>query len=145
MPELRKPLRSDAWLYLQVSTEVRHMLRDFAREQRKDPTSSEKVLWQALRHKQLESRKFRRQQPIGPFIVDFFCPSERLVIEVDGPIHQHQQEADAYRQSLIEALGLRFLRFTDNEVEQNLDVVVATIRASFRFDPNDPDSFSLDK
>ena len=63
-------------------------------------------MWNSLRRKRLDGRKFRRQQPIGPFVVDFFCPAERLIVEVDGPIHDSQREADRVRQQLLETLGL---------------------------------------
>ncbi|HEY9766381.1 MAG TPA: DUF559 domain-containing protein, partial [Chroococcales cyanobacterium] len=63
-----------------------------AREFRKEPTPSESLLWEALRKGRLDGRRFRQQQPIGHFIVDFYCPSEKLVVEVDGPIHEQQTE-----------------------------------------------------
>src|SRR5690606_20776943 len=102
-----------------------------AKQFRKQPTASEDILWQALRNRQLDGRKFRRQQPIGPFVVDFFCPSEKLVVEVDGPIHAEQRGADAARQELIEAAGYRFVRVTAEQVENHLPDVLRTIRAAF--------------
>jgi very-short-patch-repair endonuclease len=97
---------------------------------RKQPTPSEAILWQALRGKQLDGRKFRRQQPIGPFVVDFFCPSERLIVEVDGPIHDQQRDADRQRQELLESLGLRFIRIAAADIETDLDATLATIRTA---------------
>ena len=82
---------------------------EVARVFRKEPTSSENVVWQALRNKQLDGRKFRRQHTIGPFIVDFFCTSEHLIVEVDGLIHEEQREADAERQHLLETVGYHVL------------------------------------
>ncbi|MCS7179720.1 MAG: endonuclease domain-containing protein, partial [Anaerolineae bacterium] len=67
---------------------------EVARQFRKHPTRSEEMLWEALRHKNLSGIKVRRQQPIGPFVVDFYVSSHRLVIEVDGGVHATQQEAD---------------------------------------------------
>jgi very-short-patch-repair endonuclease len=78
----------DKW---QISPELRYKMVEIARQFRKQPTPSEAILWQALRNRKLEGRKFRRQQPIGCFIVDFFCASERLIVEVDGLIHESQQ------------------------------------------------------
>jgi very-short-patch-repair endonuclease len=118
----------DRW---QIGDPLRTQMIAVARQFRKQPTPSEALLWQALRGQRLDGRKFRRQQPIGPFIVDFFCPSERLIVEVDGPIHNQQHDADRQRQHLLEGLGLRFVRVTADAVETNLDAVLATIRAAF--------------
>jgi very-short-patch-repair endonuclease len=104
---------------------------EVARQLRRESTPSEETLWQALRKRQLSGRKFRRQQPIGPFVVDFFCAEERLVVEVDGPIHQTQVDADNARQRLLEATGLRILRVTVSEVERDLEQVLRAISATF--------------
>jgi very-short-patch-repair endonuclease len=106
-------------------------MRDRAREHRKNPTASESLLWEALRGLKLDGRKFRRQQPVGPFIVDFYCPEERLVVEVDGGIHAQQQREDADRQDALETLGLRFVRVTHEQVIFDLPAVLAAIRAGF--------------
>jgi very-short-patch-repair endonuclease len=100
-----------------------------ARELRKESTASEDRLWQALRRKSAGVR-FRRQQPIGPFIVDFYCASARLAVEVDGPIHDLQQERDRDRQTLLESLGIMILRLRAEDVERDLDGVVAKVRAT---------------
>jgi very-short-patch-repair endonuclease len=91
-------------------------IRDAARANRNDPTPAEARLWRMLKGRQLEGRKFRRQQPMGPFIVDFYCSTERLVIEVDGSIHHGRELQDADRQAAIESLGMRVVRFTNDEV-----------------------------
>lgn len=119
-----------------IPPELHQKMTEIARQFRKEPTPSEAILWQALRGKQVEGRKFRRQQPIGPFVVDFYCPSERLVVEVDGLIHESQQEADVWRQQLIESLGIRFVRVTAAEVEQHLAGVLAEIRRAFNAPPH---------
>ncbi|MCY4072039.1 MAG: endonuclease domain-containing protein [Chloroflexi bacterium] len=75
--------------------------------------------------------RFRRQVPLGVFVVDFYCASERLVVEVDGLIHERQQEADQIRQELIEALGIRFVRLHNHEVEDNLPSALEKIRRAF--------------
>ncbi len=87
------------------------------------------LLWQALRGKQLGGIKFRRQQPIGPFVVDFYASSCRVVVEVDGSVHDTQVEADQARQRQLEATGLRILRLTANLVETNLPEALRRIQA----------------
>jgi len=115
----------------EVPDALRVRMRDVAREHRKNPTSSEALLWAAIRGGRLDGRKFRRQQPIGPFIVDFYCPEERLVVEVDGKIHESQQREDADRQEALESLDLRFVRVTHDEVIFDLSSALARIRQSF--------------
>ncbi|WP_197036065.1 endonuclease domain-containing protein [Fischerella sp. PCC 9605] len=115
----------DKW---QVSPELRKKMIEVARQFRKEPTLSEAILWQTLRNRKLEGRKFRRQQPIGNFIVDFFCAAERLIVEVDGEIHESQKILDQQRQELLESLGLRFVRINSHLVENNLSVALDTIR-----------------
>ena len=85
------------------------------------------MLWAALRRKQLAGRKFRRQHPIGRFIVDFYCPGARLAVEVDGPIHTGQARADAERQSILEASGIRFVRLPAAPIERDLVGALARI------------------
>ena len=86
------------------------------------------MLWAALRDKAL-GVKFRRQVVIGPFIADLVCASRRLVIEIDGPVHETQRERDAERQSFIEAEGYTFVRVTASEVENELDTVMTRLRS----------------
>jgi very-short-patch-repair endonuclease len=102
---------------------------ELARQFRRESTPSEAVLWQAVRGRKLEGIKFRREQPIGPFVVDFFAASERLIVEVDGPIHESQVEADARRQGLLEELGFRFVRIQSEVVERDLATALEMIRA----------------
>jgi len=113
---------------INVPPEVRHKMVEIAREFRKEPTPSEKILWQALRGKKLDGIKFRRQQPVGYFVVDFYNSEYRLVIEVDGPIHELQKEADEARQEILEVLGLVVLRIKSEVVEKNLPVALDMIR-----------------
>ena len=115
-----------------VPDALRVRSRDLAREMRKNPTPSESLLWEALRGAKLEGRKFRRQQPVGPYVVDFYCPEERLVVEVDGGVHERQQREDAERQAALETLGLRFLRLTHEEVIDDLRSALDKISAAFR-------------
>ena len=114
-----------------IPSNVEHRMQLIARELRKNPTPSEDILWQEIRHKKLDGRKFRRQVAIGAFVVDFYCSTESLVVEVDGSIHDYQQEADQIRQELIESLGIRFLRFKNDVVLYDLALVLQTIRFCF--------------
>ncbi|MCY3717840.1 MAG: endonuclease domain-containing protein, partial [Chloroflexi bacterium] len=107
-----------------------------ARGLRRNPTAAEHKLWQAIRKRQLDGRKFRRQVAIGAFVVDFYCSTERLVVEVDGPIHENQQTADRIRQELIESLGIRFVRLTNDMVENRLQAALEIIRVAFGSSPS---------
>jgi very-short-patch-repair endonuclease len=98
-----------------------------AKELRHRLTAAEQVLWSALRGRGIGGLRFRRQHPVGPFVLDFFCPAAKLVIEVDGPIHEQQREQDQARTEHLEAYGYRVLRFTNQEVMTNLEAVVAQI------------------
>ncbi len=91
---------------------------------RGEPTPAEKVLWRSLRARQT-GVKWRRQAPIGPFIVDFFCPQAHLIVEVDGATHA--DDADRDRDAWIRARGYRVLRFWNNEVLGNPDGVLRLI------------------
>ena len=122
----------DDYPRIKISNDLRHKILDAAREQRKKPTQSEKILWQALRGKKLDGIKFRRQQPIGLFIADFYSSQHRLVIEVDGGIHEFQQEADAERDEMMETLGLNVLRLPAELVERDLPAAQERIRVFIR-------------
>ena len=101
----------------------------FASTHRKGPTAAEKKLWSLLRNRQLNGFKFRRQHPISNFIVDFFCPECRLVIEVDGAYHDEktQAEYDAGRTFELGEHGLRIIRFTNEEVVNKIEFVIEEI------------------
>ena len=90
-------------------------------------TLAEKILWQELRANKLGVH-FRRQQVIAGFIVDFYCHKAALVIEVDGDIHDLQQEEDARREKVLSEMGLRVVRFGNDEVGRDLSAVVGRIR-----------------
>ncbi len=98
-----------------------------AKELRREMTSAEKILWQEVRANKLGVR-FRRQQVIQGFIVDFYCHKSALVIEVDGDIHDLQQEEDARRAKALSALGLRVVRFRNDDVMREVPTVVGKIR-----------------
>jgi very-short-patch-repair endonuclease len=101
-----------------------------ARRFRQEPTNAEEVLWQMLRDRQLRGIKFRRQTPMGRFILDFYGPAARLVIELDGAVHDQQQERDAARTAELEVRGFRVIRFRNEEVFQALPSVLDRIVAA---------------
>ena len=120
------------FLRLDISESLRRKMVELARQFRREPTKSEELLWQALRGKKLGGLKFRRQQPIGPFVVDFYNSEYRLVIEVDGPIHDRQKHADQERQAMLELLGLNVLRIKAELVEKDMNTALEIIRAKIR-------------
>ena len=99
-----------------------------ARELRQQMTPAEAALWERLRRKQLAGLKFRRQHPIERFIVDFYCPSARLIVEVDGEIHRYQEREDAARDAFLTQRGYRILRFQNDDVLQNIEKVLEKIK-----------------
>jgi very-short-patch-repair endonuclease len=107
---------------------VSRELIESAGNHRNAPTRAEEALWGAIRRRQVEGARFRRQHPLGKFIVDFCCPEHRLVIEVDGPTHEEQVEYDAGRADHLNAYGYRVLRFSNEQVLKDLDVVVSEIQ-----------------
>ena len=112
-------------------------IEEAARLLRQQLTPAEAKLWEALRGRQLKGLKFRCQHPIGRFIVDFYCPSLKLVIEVDGNIHTQQQDYDQARTDLLENFSYRVLRFTNDEVIHDLPKVLNQIiqAAQLQFPP----------
>jgi very-short-patch-repair endonuclease len=101
-------------------------LKPLAREMRGQPTPGENLLWQALRRNQLGVH-FRRQQALGPFIVDFYCTAEKLVVEVDGDSHVAKHDLDEERDAFLTSNGLRVLRFTEEQVIHDLRPVLKQI------------------
>ena len=99
---------------------------DFARKLRRDQTDVERKLWYALRSRRFHGFKFRRQQPIGPYVVDFICFESKLVIELDGGQHGLPQNAAAEhaRSKRLEADGYRVLRFWNHELNDNFACVL---------------------
>jgi len=102
-------------------------LKDRARQLRHDQTDAEKRLWACLRSRQLNGFKFRRQFVIGPFITDFCCFEQQLVVELDGGQHASNTAADETRSAFLRSRGYRVLRFWDNEVFENIDGVLQRI------------------
>jgi very-short-patch-repair endonuclease len=100
-----------------------------AKDNRHNMTASEKLLWSRLRAHRMDGRKFRRQHPIGRYIVDFVCLQSRLIIEVDGGTHADpsREALDIQRTAFLEKLGFRVRRFWNDAVFTNLDVVTEAI------------------
>src|SRR5690606_2718576 len=98
-----------------------------AKELRNNPTEVEKKLWQYLRKSQLARYKFRRQQPIGPYIVDFFSSDAGLIIELDGGQHAENIEYDKKRTEFLQAQGYSVLRFWNNNITENIEGVYEAV------------------
>jgi len=109
-----------------VSTSIR---RATAKKLRANTTPHERLLWRALKELPIEGTHFRRQAPIGPYVVDFFCPAKRLIIELDGGHHNEDEtaERDRKRQLWLEQEGYRVIRFWNSEITSNLTAVLELI------------------
>ena len=112
----------------------RKYLKEFRKELRNNQTKAEAKLWKALRKSQLQGKKFRRQHSVENFIVDFYCPSEKIIVEIDGSIHDNfiNNEYDYDRQKQLQKLGFKVLRFTNSEVFKNLDLVLESIKEELK-------------
>ena len=101
-------------------------LKQFARDLRKNMTDAEKRVWARIRRKQLKGCQFYRQKNIGNYIVDFYCPAAKLLIEIDGGQHYSEDglRKDKVRDSYLTSLGFRVLRFSDREVLENIEGVL---------------------
>lgn len=108
-----------------------------ARRLRRDCTDVERKMWRLLHSRHFCGYKFRRQHPLGPYIVDFFCMQQRLVIELDGGQHDAQREADARRDEWLRSSGYRVLRFWNHDVTQNCDGVLTMILEALEGDARD--------
>ncbi len=111
----------------------RNYLKSRRKELRNNSTKAEIILWKYLKSSQLEGRKFRRQQSIGNYIVDFYCPKERLVIELDGEVHFNKDaiEYDKLRTEYLESKFIKVIRFENKEVIYNIEKVLKTISNNF--------------
>jgi very-short-patch-repair endonuclease len=101
-------------------------IRERARRMRRALTQPERTLWLLLRRNEL-GLHFRRQHPIGPYVLDFYCAAARLAIEVDGPVHDEQQARDERRTAWLASEGIRMLRFSAAEVEFSPAAVLSAI------------------
>ena len=101
-----------------------------ARALRKHSTDAERRLWRELRRRQIHGNKFRRQCPIGDYVVDFVCLEKRIVIELDGGQHANTTDYDEQRTHWLEAQGFRVMRFWNNDVMRQTDAVLRNIEAA---------------
>ena len=97
-----------------------------AKRLRHAPTFNERVLWKLLRDRRLEDLKFRRQVPLGPYVADFVCFSERLIVEADGPLHDARRDAE--RDAWLRTQGYRVLRISNHRITSYPDLVLDDIR-----------------
>src|SRR3954465_7218445 len=107
-------------------------LKDVRKELRNHPTAAEAVLWLSLRDRQVKGKKFRRQHSIEHFIVDFYCADLRLAIEVDGGIHKSKEVSlnDKEKEGILNFHNIRLLRFTNEEVLEDVEKVLLKIKES---------------
>ena len=112
-----------------------NVLRSRARQSRKDPTDAERLLWQKLRFWQVDGFKFRRQQPLGNYIVDFVCLEKRFIVEVDGGQHAERMDYDRQRDAWLHDQGFVVLRFWNHDVLRNTDGVVERILQELKEPP----------
>ncbi len=112
----------------------RKYLEPWRKELRNEGTSAEAFLWKFLQHRKLEGRKFRRQHSILNYIIDFYCPEERLIVELDGMGHftEEGMERDRKRTEVLMGLGFRVIRFENKRVFGELEKVLGEIRGCFK-------------
>ncbi len=115
--------------HIVMGQKIPPVLAQRSRELRSNQTPAEQVLWERLRGNRLNGLHFRRQQVIGGFIVDFYCHSAGVALELDGEIHEFQQEYDQERDRLLAEYGIRVLRFGNDEVAADLAGVMEKINA----------------
>jgi very-short-patch-repair endonuclease len=120
-----------------IGQKIRSRTLEAAKYLRTNQTLQEKKLWERLRSNRLDGLHFRRQQVIDHFIVDFYCHSAGLVIELDGSVHvdPEQHAYDKERDQTIAQRGLRILRIHDSEIENGLEAVLERIRAACELSP----------
>lgn len=131
----QKKSDSNTYYWMSADPKTYGLLKEFVKQNRANQTDAEKKLWELLRNKQLANYKFRRQHIIGKYIADFVCIEHKLVIEVDGLIHQlpENKESDEIRTAWLESVGFRVIRFTNEQVltepEKVLNKILDTLKA----------------
>ena len=111
---------------------MENIIKQTTRNLRKNSTKAENILWQVIRNRRIKNRKFYRQYPINFeydeqrhfFIADFYCHECKLVVEVDGSIHKKQKDYDKFRSFIIKQLGIKVIRFKNEEIENSLNDVI---------------------
>jgi very-short-patch-repair endonuclease len=109
-------------------------LKPLARNLRTNMTDAEQLIWSKIRRKQIGDLKFYRQKNIGHYIVDFYCPKEKLIVEIDGGQHYENKgmKKDQERDKYLQGLGLTILRFSDIDVFKNIDGVMERIHEQIK-------------
>jgi very-short-patch-repair endonuclease len=120
--------------YILSNIEEYRFLFPFAKEHRKEPTLTEKIIWEKLRRNSL-GYKFRRQHVIGNYIVDFVCIDKKLIVEIDGESHIGKEDFDEYRTKYLESMDFRVIRFSNEEVISQLDNVLRIIKLNLLTSP----------
>jgi very-short-patch-repair endonuclease len=130
----RKTHADEGRTRLDVTDSMRDRAVRSAKRLRAEATPSEQRLWAALRDRNFHGRKFRRQQPMGPFVLDFWCAEERLAVEIDGSVHDdpEQERLDRERQTMIESLDIRFVRVPAELVANDTKAALAMVAAKFK-------------
>lgn len=113
-------------------------MKQLAKNLRKNQTDAERKMWRHLRNRALAGFKFRRQCPIGPYIVDFVCLEKMLIVEIDGGQHNENIQKDSRRTRHLESRGFKVLRFWNNEVLANIESVLDVIRTALISHPSSP-------
>ena len=114
----------------EISRQLREQLIQQARQMRSEPTPAEALLWKSLREKQLGGLKFRRQHVIHAYIVDFYCPAANLVIEIDGSVHDGQEDYDKARTLDLSDRGYQVIRFRNEDIFADMERVLGIIYES---------------
>ena len=119
------PMKDEKWGIRNIRSR-----ETFRKKLRKSATAAEAVLWKHLQRRQISGKRFRRQHSFGRYIVDFYCPESRLIVELDGAAHYSItiDEYEAERTKYLEGLGLRVIRFENRELLDNLEAVLERIR-----------------
>jgi len=126
-------------LSINIKRELIQVAKVICRELRKNSTPAENILWQAIRNRKLDGKKFLRQHPIfyeitgkeSFFVSDFYCHEEKLIIELDGPYHKYRLKEDELRTEILNYLGLGVMRFRNDEVIKDLKSVLKEIKSGF--------------
>jgi len=128
-----KPNHPSARPHRNTRRNSRPYLETFRTELRKSLTPAEATLWSALRRSQLDGRKFRRQHSVGDYILDFYCPAERLAVELDGQVHRNERAElyDYERRLFLNHYGIKVIRFENFLVFDELEYVLFRIRSWF--------------
>jgi very-short-patch-repair endonuclease len=107
--------------------------KEFRRELRKNLTPAEAKLWKYLQNSQLDGRKFRRQHSVGQYIIDFYCPKEKLAVELDGNSHFNSvnEQYDIKRSEYLNSLGINVVRFENKDIFEKTEIVLESIKSHF--------------